>query len=167
VQVSDARSDEPSTRWGGRRRKSAKEGINDIGAGTTTDAIIAGYQNVVGRLHAKGIKVYGATLTSVLGISGVDMGDNGPGHDASRMVLNAFIRSSGFYDGVEDFDAATLGDPRWEEVLRLLCGLLPHDDAQLVLRLIWQPGESDSWFNQRRLLAARCASDAVFCLCHF
>jgi len=86
------------------------EGINDIGAGTTTDAIIAGYQNVVGRLHAKGIKVYGATLTSALGISGVDMGDNGPGHDASRMILNAFIRSSGLYDGVEDFDAATL-DP--------------------------------------------------------
>jgi hypothetical protein len=26
------------------------------------------------------------------------------------MVLNAFIRSSGLYDGVEDFDAATL-DP--------------------------------------------------------
>jgi lysophospholipase L1-like esterase len=86
------------------------EGINDIGAGTSTDAIIAGYQNVVGRLHAKGIKVYGATLTSALGISGVDMGDNGPGHDASRMVLNSFIRGSGLYDGVEDFDAATL-DP--------------------------------------------------------
>ena len=86
------------------------EGINDIGAGTTTDAIIAGYQNIVGRLHAKGIKVYAGTLTSALGISGVDMGDNGPGHDASRMVLNAFIRSSGLYDGVEDFDAVTL-DP--------------------------------------------------------
>jgi lysophospholipase L1-like esterase len=86
------------------------EGINDIGAGTGTDSIIAGYQNVVSRLHAKGVKVYAGTLTSALGISGVDMGDNGPGHDASRMVLNAFIRSSGIYDGVEDFDAVTL-DP--------------------------------------------------------
>jgi lysophospholipase L1-like esterase len=86
------------------------EGINDIGAGTTPEAIIAGYQNVVSRLHAEGIKVYAATLTSALGISGVDMGDNGPGHDASRMVVNAFIRSSGLFDGVEDFDAATL-DP--------------------------------------------------------
>jgi lysophospholipase L1-like esterase len=86
------------------------EGINDIGAGTTTDAIIAGYKDVVGRLHAQGVKVFGATLTSALGISGIDMGDNGPGHDASRMVLNAFIRSSGIYDGVEDFDAVTL-DP--------------------------------------------------------
>lgn len=86
------------------------EGINDIGAGTATTSIIPGYQNVVGRLHAAGIKVYGATLTSALGISGVDMGDNGPGHDASRMVLNAFIRGSGIYDGVEDFDAVTI-DP--------------------------------------------------------
>jgi lysophospholipase L1-like esterase len=47
-------------------------------------------------------------VTAALGISGVDMGDNGPGHNASRMVLNAFIRNSGLFDGVEDFDAATL-----------------------------------------------------------
>jgi lysophospholipase L1-like esterase len=38
------------------------------------------------------------------------MGDNGPGHDASRTILNTFIRSSGLYDGVEEFDAVTL-DP--------------------------------------------------------
>src|SRR6266852_1817428 len=86
------------------------EGINDIGGGHTTDSIIAGYRNVVARLHARGIKVFAGTVTSALGISGVDMGDNGPGHDASRMVLNNFIRISGLFDGVEDFDAATL-DP--------------------------------------------------------
>ena len=86
------------------------EGINDVGGGHTTDAIIAGYQNIVGRLHAKGIKVYGATMTSALGISGVDAGDNGPGHDVSRKILNDFIRNSGLFDGVEDFDGATL-DP--------------------------------------------------------
>jgi lysophospholipase L1-like esterase len=86
------------------------EGINDIGAGHTTDSIIAGYRDVVGRLHARGIRVFAGTLTSALGISGVDRGDNGPGHDASRKVLNDFIRTSGLFDGVEDFDAATL-DP--------------------------------------------------------
>src|SRR5579859_5204300 len=86
------------------------EGINDLGGDHPTDAIIAGYQDVVGRLHARGIKVYGATLTSALGISGVDMGDNGPGRDAGRKQLNSFIRESGTFDGVEDFDAATL-DP--------------------------------------------------------
>jgi len=86
------------------------EGINDLGAGHTTDAIIAGYQNIVSRLHARGIKVFAGTMTSALGISGVDRGDNGPGHDASRKILNNFIRTSGLFDGVEDFDAATL-DP--------------------------------------------------------
>jgi lysophospholipase L1-like esterase len=30
--------------------------------------------------------------------------------DAGRQILNAYIRTSGLYDGVEDFDAATL-DP--------------------------------------------------------
>ncbi len=86
------------------------EGINDIGAGHSTDSIIAGYQDIVGRLHAKSIKVYAGTLTSALGISGVDSGDNGPGHNANRLVLNAYIRGSSLFDGVEDFDAATL-DP--------------------------------------------------------
>jgi lysophospholipase L1-like esterase len=86
------------------------EGINDVGGGHSTDSIIAGYQDIVSRLHAQGIKVYGATLTSALGVSGVDLGDNGPGHDLSRKVLNTFIRTSGLFDGVEDFDAATL-DP--------------------------------------------------------
>jgi len=37
-------------------------------------------------------------------------GDNGPVVDAGRMVLNTFIRTSWLYDGVEEFDAATL-DP--------------------------------------------------------
>jgi len=93
------------------------EGINDLGGGHTTAAIIAGYQTVVAALHAKGIKVFGATLTSSLGALNpaegwypgyTGGGDNGPVVDAGRMVLNAYIRTSGLYDGVEDFDAATL-----------------------------------------------------------
>jgi len=36
------------------------------------------------------------------------MAQNGPGHDENRKVLNSFIRNSGIFDGVEDFDAATL-----------------------------------------------------------
>ena len=95
------------------------EGINDLGAGHTTAAVMAGYQNIVGRLHAKGIKVFAGTMTSALGLvnpaEGWNVGfeataDNGPTVDANRMILNAFIRTSGLFDGVEDFDAATL-DP--------------------------------------------------------
>lgn len=95
------------------------EGINDLGGGTTPQAIIAGYQNVVGRLHTRGIKVIGATVTSALGQVDPEHGwypgytgggDNGPVVDAGRMVLNNFIRTSGLYDGIADFDRATL-DP--------------------------------------------------------
>jgi lysophospholipase L1-like esterase len=88
------------------------EGINDLGALHTTDAIIAGYKDVVSRLHAAGVKVYGATVTSALGVFGVPFPtvDNGPVAEAGRQVLNTFIRTSGLFDGVEEFDLATL-DP--------------------------------------------------------
>lgn len=96
------------------------EGINDLGGGHSTDAIIAGYQDVVHRLHAKGIRVMAGTLTSALGMENPAAGwnpgvirvttDNGPVVDAGRRVLNRYIRTSGLFDGVADFDAATF-DP--------------------------------------------------------
>jgi lysophospholipase L1-like esterase len=99
------------------------EGINDLGAGHPTDDIMAGYKTVVGRLHAKDIKVYGATMTSALGMNNpaqgwdlvkfpdfVATGDNGPRVDANRKLLNEFIRRPGLFDGVAEFDRATL-DP--------------------------------------------------------
>jgi lysophospholipase L1-like esterase len=99
------------------------EGINDLGAAHPTVDIIAGYKNVVGRLHAKGIKVYGATMTSALGLNnpaqGWDLatfpaflasGDNGSRIDADRKLLNEFIRQPGVFDGVAEFDRATV-DP--------------------------------------------------------
>ncbi len=63
-------------------------------------------------LHAAGVKVYAGTLTSALGVSGgpFPTADNGPVVDAGRQVLNSFIRHSGIFDGVEEFDLATL-DP--------------------------------------------------------
>src|SRR5450756_471615 len=79
------------------------EGINDLGAGHTTAAIIAGYQKVVAALHAGGIKVFAATMTSARRTVNPGEGwysgylgtaDNGPANDANRMVLNDYIRSS-------------------------------------------------------------------------
>ena len=88
------------------------EGINDLGGLHSTDSIIAGYKDVVSRLHAAGVKVYAGTITSALGVFGVPFptGDNGPVAEAGRQVLNDFIRHSGLFDGVEEFDVATL-DP--------------------------------------------------------
>jgi lysophospholipase L1-like esterase len=63
-------------------------------------------------MHAAGVEVFGGTLTSALGVYGTTFptADNGPVAEAGRQVLNAYIRQPGSFDGVEDFDGATL-DP--------------------------------------------------------
>jgi lysophospholipase L1-like esterase len=87
------------------------EGINDIPA-VTPDVVIAGYQNVVARLHAAGIKVVGATVTSALNPTLTDPAAIASNKlkDDYRKQENIFIRTSGIYDSIADMDAATL-DP--------------------------------------------------------
>ncbi|MFT3723750.1 MAG: SGNH/GDSL hydrolase family protein [Hyphomonadaceae bacterium] len=85
------------------------EGINDIGMGAATpptaDTMINGYKQIIARAHARGIKVYGATLLPYEGARYFH--ENG---EAVRQAVNSWIRTSGVYDGVIDFDAA-MRDP--------------------------------------------------------
>ncbi len=84
------------------------EAINDLGAaGAKADAVIQGYKDGVARLHGKKIRVVGATVTSALGAAS---GSGKPEVDVERKAVNQFIRSGGLFDGIADFDAATL-DP--------------------------------------------------------
>jgi lysophospholipase L1-like esterase len=84
------------------------EGINDLGSsGATPESVIAGLRQGVARLHARGIKVIGATITSSLKSTATH---GTPDVDARRKSVNEFIRNGGVFDGVADFDAATL-DP--------------------------------------------------------
>lgn len=82
------------------------EGINDfsVAANTSVDAVQQGMRDVVARLRAKGIRVFGATLTSAVG-NGTPV--DSAARDVKRQALNAFIRTSGLFDGVFDFDRAT------------------------------------------------------------
>jgi lysophospholipase L1-like esterase len=93
-------------------------GINDIGhpgfgkvspaeAPATAD-LIAGYRQLIARAHEKGIAVYGATMTPFEGT--VHPGWYTPQKGAVRDAVNAWIRNSGEFDGVIDFDRA-LRDP--------------------------------------------------------
>lgn len=88
------------------------EGINDFSknGNAKVEAVEAGMKEIVGRLRARapGVHVIGATLTSALGSSNVAHGF--PEQDEKRKALNDFIRTSGLFDGVADFDKATL-DP--------------------------------------------------------
>ncbi|KAK3310139.1 SGNH hydrolase-type esterase domain-containing protein [Chaetomium strumarium] len=86
------------------------EGVNDLGtaaADTATqravgDRIIQAYDQMVARLHAAGIAVFGATITPMSG-PGQVYGD--PAREAERQRVNRWIRTSGRFDGLVDFDA--------------------------------------------------------------
>ena len=81
------------------------EGINDIGvaranASPTAADLIAGHRQLIERAHARGLKIYGATLTPFEGAAYYT-----PEGEAKRQALNNWIRTSGEYDGVIDFDS--------------------------------------------------------------
>ena len=77
------------------------EGVNDIGYNATADEIIAGYQRVIARSHARGLAVYGATITP-FGGSIVDSATA----EKTRTDVNTWITTSHAFDGVIDFAAA-------------------------------------------------------------
>jgi lysophospholipase L1-like esterase len=88
------------------------EGINDFSrsAGATMRSVETGMTEIVKRIRASipGVRIIGATLTSALGASGAH---GSPEENEKRQSLNQFIRSSGVFDGVADFDKATF-DPQ-------------------------------------------------------
>jgi lysophospholipase L1-like esterase len=98
------------------------EGINDLGSsGATAEAVIEGLRKGVARLHEHGIRVIGATITSSLKSTATH---GTPDVDARRKIVNEFIRNGRVFDGVADFDAATI------------------DPATGTLRPEFQPGSS-------------------------
>jgi lysophospholipase L1-like esterase len=83
------------------------EGINDMnlagrggaaatGPPLTADTLIGGMKQMIERAHTHGIKVIGCTLTPFGGASDAV--------EAMRQAVNLFIRTSGAFDGVVDFD---------------------------------------------------------------
>ncbi|MHB1668018.1 MAG: SGNH/GDSL hydrolase family protein [Thiomonas sp.] len=92
-------------------------GINDINFGfvpphpgldcdvphvkVTAAELIAGYEDLIAQAHAKGVAIYGGTITPA---------SLPASREAIRQAVNAWMHSSGAFDGVIDFDAA-LRDP--------------------------------------------------------
>ena len=98
-------------------------GINDIAwPGTPFDShasmpdfdeMVAGYCAIVARAHAGGVRVIGATLTPFAGaLPGTPMGPTyfSAKKDALRSRINEWIRTSGTFDAVVDYDRI-LADP--------------------------------------------------------
>jgi lysophospholipase L1-like esterase len=92
------------------------EGINDIGfsqfpagalpptvplTNVSADEIIAGYRQIVRRAHGQGKRVLAGTLLPFVGAFYQDAAA-----ELKREAVNRFIRTSGLFDGVIDFEAA-------------------------------------------------------------
>ena len=100
------------------------EGTNDIGQPDTptaslspqvvqclsrtqisADELIAGYKQIIAQAHARGLRIFGATILPYQGFGGwTQQGE------AKRVAVNNWIKTSGSFDGVIDF-AAALSDP--------------------------------------------------------
>ena len=79
------------------------EGVNDIGgsnnAEQTAKELIGAYETFIRKAHERGLKIYGATI--------LPFGNNSYWsyfHEAARATVNEWIRTSGKFDGVLDFD---------------------------------------------------------------
>jgi len=86
------------------------EGVNDIGVGGAKPSpsvaeLISGHKQLIARAHARGLRIYGATLTPFEGAAYWT-----PEGEAKRQALNEWIRTGGAYDAVLDF-AAVVQDP--------------------------------------------------------
>jgi lysophospholipase L1-like esterase len=91
-------------------------GVNDLGhPGTvappsetvSAEDIIAAHRQLITRAHAEGLEIFGATI---LPFKDDTLGFYSPANEAKREAVNRWIRTSGEYDGVVDFDRA-MGDP--------------------------------------------------------
>jgi lysophospholipase L1-like esterase len=71
----------------------------------TLEALEAADKQIIARAHEKGVRVIGATLTPYQGAVYAS-----PEGEAVREGLNQWIKTSGAFDGVIDFSAAT-ADP--------------------------------------------------------
>ena len=102
------------------------EGVNDLGVLTRehpVDAathqamvrrITGAYRQLAERAHAHGIRLIVGTITP---FQGNDYYHPGPETEADRQAINRFIRTSGLFDGVIDFDRAVRDPARPDRLL--------------------------------------------------
>jgi lysophospholipase L1-like esterase len=95
---------QPGVKW-----VTVMEGINDIGReatvpaeAVTADELIGAYKQLIEQAHTHGVQVIGCTLTPYEGATYYR--ENG---EAVRAAVNSWIRTSGAFDAVADFEAAT------------------------------------------------------------
>ncbi|KAJ7359520.1 SGNH hydrolase-type esterase domain-containing protein [Mycena albidolilacea] len=95
------------------------EGVNDMGVEVATtaaqtvigDRIIAAFKQIITRVHAAGLPIFAATITPFNAPANFTLQPySSPVREVTRQRVNAFIRTSGLFDAVIDFDKV-IADP--------------------------------------------------------
>ncbi|WP_167490622.1 GDSL-type esterase/lipase family protein [Nocardia terpenica] len=91
-------------------------GMNDLGFFASARTVINAYRDLVDQAHAAGLTAIGGTLTPTGGAYGLERNYGLRRALRNRERVNEFIRTTGLFDGIIDFAAAT-ADPnnphRW------------------------------------------------------
>jgi len=91
------------------------EGINDFGfTGVSEEKVIEGIKSGVTSMRKSipGVRIIGATLTPAL--NATTGGHGKKSVDIRRRAFNNFIRTTNIFDGIIDFDAATISEATGE-----------------------------------------------------
>jgi lysophospholipase L1-like esterase len=84
------------------------QGMNDIGGGATAAQVTAAIQQVIDRVHAKGLSIIGGTLFP---IARTEPARWPIAMEAHRLAVNKWIRTQANFDAVVDFDQLMSGGP--------------------------------------------------------
>ncbi len=107
------------------------EGTNDIAGAAKAEKVIADTQQVIDRVHAKGLPIIGVTIIP-RGRPETMMGWNAD-MEAQRLAVNTWIRTQAQFDGVIDFDPLFKGGPVYGGAQsikpELNCGDYTHPNA--------------------------------------
>jgi lysophospholipase L1-like esterase len=88
------------------------EGVNDIGTAASDSAsqdfvynqLIQAYEQIITRIHTFGIPVFAATITPFSAPNSTIQAYSTPEREVTRQRVNKWIRTSGKFDAVLDFD---------------------------------------------------------------
>lgn len=102
------------------------EGVNDIGTGATDaasqqvigDRLIAAFMQIATRVHTFDVPMFASTITpfSAPGYNVTAQAYSNPEREKTRQRVNAFIRTSGVFDQVIDFDAMLRNETHPEQL---------------------------------------------------
>ena len=102
------------------------QGMNDIGGGAGAAQVTAAMQQVIDRVHARGLRIVGGTLFP---LARPDRAKWTAPYDAVRQAVNTWIRTQAKFDGVIDFDRLMSTGPLYDGIPSLKPEFACNDDV--------------------------------------